>query len=259
MGVPAGLVPPDALRDLQHGGYTTTTFVALARALRATLGRVEENAAGLDPRRLGLVRTRLGALAQFYDHLATTDGPHNATGARVVAVALSNVGEVVSSAKGGVDAETGRPTRQGYERLEEIFAASRNSGSGFNVNDPDTVKYLDTGKQGNGNTTGLASWCGIFANYALRKAGVDGGIFSLERRAPNARVPPGSVLSCVKYQHYAIVLMDLGDVVVTIDGNTGGLGAIGVGNRRRKEGPIRDERGKAVEGLYGFFALPSAG
>ncbi len=241
-GVPKELLP-SGIR-FPAGGYNRQTFTAVAQYLGAVLQSLESGGGAIPPAELSAVKARVGGLKTFYDNLITTDGPHTPTGAAVVTTALYSVGRVQADSAGA--REGNRATRRGYEHLTEIFDTAFN---GIDGNMRDIVKFHDRGRQSPENPGGLPSWCGIFCNYAMKKAGVDigkwGQFNGLIPKAPSARVPPGSIVACKDRQHYCIVLADYGTHLVTIDGNIGG-GAVEVGRRRAKD-----------DTLYGYFALPA--
>jgi hypothetical protein len=167
------------------------------------------------------------------DEQAPPATPHGeevgASGQRAMAVslALAEAGKVEAYTPAGPDPETGKTTRLGWERLDEYFEVSYGGRGGqYNSIMQAAVKF---------HGQKLQSWCGHFAVWALKSAGVPlgkwkigQGISSLTQRShgPHGYTPqPGDVGYIDQpFQHHCIVVRVEGDTVITIDGNTRGEG-----------------------------------
>jgi peptidoglycan hydrolase-like protein with peptidoglycan-binding domain len=151
--------------------------------------------------------------------------------AAAVALALAEAGKVEAYSAGGTDPETGKTTRLGWERLDVYFeTAYGGRGGGYDAFQQSAVKFLNGPK--------LQSWCGLFAVWALKSAGVPLGNWKIgmgisalisESRSPKNYIPrTGDVGYLNAHQHHCLVIRVEGDTVITIDGNTrGDSGATG--------------------------------
>ncbi|MDO8929137.1 MAG: DUF4157 domain-containing protein, partial [Bacteroidota bacterium] len=133
-------------------------------------------------------------------------------GETIVSIARSKLGKV--KAKEGLASEGGKQLRFGYETLLEIFHLAAPG-----VWTDDVIKYV---------TPGLPSWCGIFAVYCIKKAGIDIGTWQMgkgvsafgklkQTESPQA----GDIGYMDANQHHAIIVKVEGDIVHSIDGNSG--------------------------------------
>ena len=148
--------------------------------------------------------------------------------AAAVALALAEAGKVEAYSAGGTDPETGKTTRLGWERLDVFFeAAYGGRGGGYNANMQSAVKFLNGPK--------LQSWCGLFALWALKSAGVPLGNWRIGNgisaviatsRSPQSYTPQEGDVGYIHspHQHHCLVMRVEGDTVITIDGNTRGEG-----------------------------------
>jgi hypothetical protein len=133
-------------------------------------------------------------------------------GESIVAIARSKLGKV--RAKEGLGSDGGKQLRYGYETLLEIFHLAAPG-----VWSDDVIKYL---------VPGLPSWCGIFAVYCIKKSGIDignwqmgKGVSSFGKLKQTDSPQAGDIAYMDAHQHHAIVVKVEGDVVHTIDGNSG--------------------------------------
>jgi CHAP domain len=138
---------------------------------------------------------------------------------KIISIAMSQVGSVRAKAAGEPD-ETGRATRVGWQQLKQYFdLAAPGSWS------DETIKYH---KQ-----PGLPAWCGIFALWTLKEAGIDvgnwqptKGISSVKNIRTTSNPQPGDIAYTEfdqkgeRVQHHAIVWKIEGNTVYTIDGNS---------------------------------------
>jgi hypothetical protein len=158
--------------------------------------------------------------------LAATDAARQS----VIAYASAEVGLVRAKAPGNDDG-SGRHLRQGWDHLRAYFNEAAPS-----LWSDDVVCYYD------GNEDDLPSWCGIFALWALRCAGVrvgtwvmGSGISAVSGLRPTHDPQPGDVGYFEAHQHHCIVAAVDGDAISTIDGNSGGDGEVLTHNRSRYE------------------------
>lgn len=134
-------------------------------------------------------------------------------GEAIVAIARSKLGKVKAKQPAGSDG--GRPLRYGHELLLEIFQLSAPG-----VWSDDVVKYLGPG---------LPSWCGIFATYCIKKAGINIGNWQMGKGVsaygtlkPTDSPQPGDIGYIDQpNQHHCIVSKVDGDTIESIDGNSG--------------------------------------
>jgi hypothetical protein len=133
-------------------------------------------------------------------------------GDAIVAIARSKLGKV--KAKASLGSEGGKQLRFGYETLLEIFHLSAPG-----TWDDNTIKYLDSL---------LPSWCGIFAVYCIKKAGIDignwqmgKGVSSFGKLQQTTTPQAGDIGYMDTHQHHAIIVKVEGDIVHSIDGNSG--------------------------------------
>ncbi len=133
-------------------------------------------------------------------------------GEAIVAIARSKIGKV--KAKEGLGSDGGKQLRFGYEALLEIFHLAAPG-----VWEDDVIKYV---------TPGLPSWCGIFAVYCIKKAGIDIGTWQMGKgvtafgKLKQTETPQaGDIGYMDDHQHHAIIVKVEGDMVQSIDGNSG--------------------------------------
>ena len=133
-------------------------------------------------------------------------------GEAIVAIARSKLGKV--RAKEGISDEGGKQLRYGYETLFEIFHLAAPG-----VWSDDVIKNLGGG---------LPSWCGIFAVYCIKKSGIDidtwqmgKGVSSFGKLKQTDSPQAGDIGYMEAHQHHAIVVKVEGDIVHSIDGNSG--------------------------------------
>ena len=154
---------------------------------------------------------------------AGAGAPGGGTGARdqVLVHARSMMAEPRIAAK-RLDADG---TRVGWEKLEQIFELAAPAYLELPGFREQTLKRNASVGQG-----GIPHWCGIFALWALKSAGVDVGEWKIGSGISSVRnVRPVSA-SAIKlgdiayidqpFQHHAIVTNASGGSVETIDGNT---------------------------------------
>ncbi|MDY0389501.1 MAG: DUF4157 domain-containing protein [Desulfobulbus oligotrophicus] len=146
-------------------------------------------------------------------------------GEAIVAIARSKLGKVKAKQPEGSDG--GRPLRYGYDLLLEIFQLSAPGVWG-----DDVVKYIGPG---------LPSWCGIFATYCIKKAGIDIGNWQMGKGVaaygtlkPTDSPQPGDIGYIDQpYQHHCIISRVEGDSIESIDGNSGLFSEITENKRSR--------------------------
>ena len=107
-----------------------------------------------------------------------------------------------------------RATRVGWERLTEYFNLAY-GGAGAGRYEEHHVKYLDGQWQ---------SWCGIFALYCIKTAGVKignwkNGVGIRSLLKPTRDPKPGDIGYFVLNQHHCVIVAIDGDTITTIDGN----------------------------------------
>ena len=171
----------------------------------------------------------------LYANQAAAPQAENPLRLSIISTALGEVGKVSAYAAGGVD-EKGKKTRQGWERLDQIFETSYGGrttgfGGGYNQGHQHLVKYMGDKTQ---------SWCGHFVMWAYKNNGVNVGDWvvskgpanlytTLQAQAAASYTPrPGDIAFAQDHnQHYAIVVRVEGQTIHTIDGNTGGDGTSG--------------------------------
>ena len=239
LGVPeAGQIK----QDPNTRGTTPAHFQAMADHLAAGLQHFNQKAGslGLSADDQKYIPIRLQKVQEFFANLAKKGQPVSQRRIDVVVTGLADMGKVSSNSTDRPDPQSGKNTRKGWQHLKTIFQTA-GGGKPLEPDMEDRIKHIGRGK--NPATGGLQSWCGVFANYVLQKNGV-GGWGGLEKKAPNSAVKPGDVVSCIKKQHYAVVIEDKGSVVYTVDGNAGlNAGEIVTLTHNKKD-------------LYGFFCLP---
>lgn len=165
-----------------------------------------------------------------------------------VEMAKAEVGKV-SANKEGPDG-----LRLGWERLLEFFKTTFGSdkvlpeGAAFQqgyINEAQIKKkstFLGDVKGGDGIVTlhnqprdAMASWCGIFAFWALNKGGIPlrkwvmgGSMIPAEAAYPKDHVPKaGDIAYRQEFSHYALVASSDGSNVTSINGNTAGDDNVG--------------------------------
>jgi hypothetical protein len=136
----------------------------------------------------------------------------------IVSNALGEVNQGVDASQAGNPDETGRPTRQGWDRLFKYFHVAAPGGWS-----DDVIKYSDR--------SGLPDWCGIFALWAIKSAGLhvgtwvpSQGISSVRGMTPTSSPQPGDVAFINNAaQHMDLVhSVDGKGNIRTIDGNDSG-------------------------------------
>lgn len=160
--------------------------------------------------------------------VAIDDGTEESLRMRIVEIAKSQVGLVNSRVIGEPD-ETGQKTRQGWPHLIQYFSlAAPNTWSN------EIVKY---------KRPGLPSWCGIFALWTLKSAGINVGnwrqgvgISAVSGIKTTLNPKVGDIAYIEKNQHHAIVWKVEGNNIITIDGNSGRQGGeITINARQRSK------------------------
>lgn len=144
----------------------------------------------------------------------------------VVAIARSKLGKVKAKQPAGSDG--GKQLRYGSELLLEIFQLSAPG-----VWSEDVIKYLGPG---------LPSWCGIFATYCIKKAGINIGNWQMGKGVsaygtlkPTDTPQPGDIGYIDQpNQHHCIISKVDGDTIESIDGNSGLFSEI-IENRRPRK------------------------
>ncbi|NLX19520.1 MAG: DUF4157 domain-containing protein [Desulfobulbus sp.] len=146
-------------------------------------------------------------------------------GEAIVAIARSKLGKVKAKQPEGSDG--GRHLRYGHDLLLEIFQLSAPG-----VWDDDVIRYIGPG---------LPSWCGIFATYCIKKAGIDIGNWQMGKGVtaygtlkPTDSPQPGDIGYIDQpYQHHCIISKVEGDSIESIDGNSGLFSEITENKRSR--------------------------
>ncbi|HTQ06504.1 MAG TPA: hypothetical protein VMI54_21740 [Polyangiaceae bacterium] len=221
--IPQALVPPVAV---QAGDAAS----ALA-AVRALAQNVATGAStGLVGAERAQIDERLARMTDFLSAQAASAQPVNGTRLGAVCVALSQIGQV--SAKEAVTPpDGGLRTRVGADRLDEYFSVS--------FGDAYTAALKASVRQA---SLELPSWCGIFALWALKSAGVackswhlGSGIAAILK--PTTAPVAGDVAFLNGAgMHMCLVLETTPDELVSIDGNTdadGGPTGGEIGVKRR--------------------------
>jgi hypothetical protein len=148
---------------------------------------------------------------------------------------------------GPVDPKNGRKFRQGYTHLLKYFrtAAPSPTQPGTTYYDDAKVTYLPVGFGQKDSSDSIPMWCGIFALWAVKAAGlqvgnwVDGEGIGRVSFFDRTDVPrKGDIAYKNAERHHAVVFQVRTDemgktLVTTIDGNSGFGGSI-----TRNEGPI---------------------
>lgn len=134
-------------------------------------------------------------------------------GESIVAIARSKIGKVRARQPEGSGG--GKPFRYGHKDLKEIFDLAAPG-----VWSDDVILYVGDG---------LPSWCGIFATYCIKKAGIDIGNWQMGKGVSaygRLKVTSSPVKGDIGYmdanQHHCIVDRIDGDTVHSIDGNMSG-------------------------------------
>ncbi len=143
-------------------------------------------------------------------------------GESIVAIARSMIGKVKSKQSAGGD------LRYGYDLLLEIFKVSAPG-----VWSEDVIKYMKYK---------LPSWCGIFATYCIKKAGINIGNWQMGKGVSaygtlkQTSTPQSGDIGYIDkpFQHHCIVSKVDGDMIESIDGNSGWYGEI-MENKRPKK------------------------
>jgi peptidoglycan hydrolase-like protein with peptidoglycan-binding domain len=191
------------------------------------------------------VLKRIDAMRALYAGQAASPQADNPVRLSIISTALGEIGKVSAYTVGGVD-EKGKKTRQGWERLDQIFETSYGGrttgfGGGYNQAHQDIVKHYGEKPQ---------SWCGHFAMWAYKNNGINVGDWvagkgpsslytTLTPQDATTYTPrPGDIAYAGAHsQHYAIVVRVEGQTIHTIDGNTGGDsvagGCIGTNSRAK--------------------------
>ncbi len=147
-------------------------------------------------------------------------------GEAIVAIARSKLGKVKAKQPAGSDG--GKQLRYGHDVLLEIFHLSAPD-----VWSDDVIRYLGPG---------LPSWCGIFATYCIKKAGINignwqmgMGVSAYGMLKPTENPQPGDIGYIDQpNQHHCIVSKVDGDTIESIDGNSGLFSEIIENKRPRK-------------------------
>jgi hypothetical protein len=115
------------------------------------------------------------------------------------------------------------------EDLIDFFKYSGAEASPSYSEASNALKYRDTGVKVNG---AVKHWCGIFACYVVRQAGITvarwtlngGKIYNLSLNWGNAGMQPGDIAMIVAGNHHFIVTdVDYGSKTMkTVEGNTSG-------------------------------------
>ncbi|NTW51005.1 MAG: DUF4157 domain-containing protein [Chlorobiaceae bacterium] len=147
-------------------------------------------------------------------------------GEAIVAIARAKLGKVKAKQPSG--GEGGKELRYGSDVLLEIFKLSAPG-----VWSDDVIKYLGPG---------LPSWCGIFATYCIKKAGINIGDWQMGKGVSaygtlkqTATPQPGDIGYIDQpFQHHCIVSKVDGEMIESIDGNSGLFSEIIENKRPRK-------------------------
>lgn len=134
-------------------------------------------------------------------------------GEAIVAIARSKLGKVKAKQAAGSDG--GKQLRHGHDLLLEIFQLAAPG-----VWSDDVVKYIGPG---------LPSWCGIFATYCIKMAGINIGNWQMGKgvsaygtlKTTDSPQPGDIGYIDQPNQHHCIVSKVDGDTIESIDGNSG--------------------------------------
>ncbi len=149
---------------------------------------------------------------------------------RKEAAAFAKEMEGKVSAKEPVDPESkGKKVRKGWEQLQEFFDTATGR----------EWKEIPTYLPRKGQKDGLPSWCGIFALWALKKAGADvgkwvqgqgvhsvAGLYSLGEYSDKVQIGDVGYMSEMNDHHFIVVDIQDGGTLEIINGN-GGEGGVG--------------------------------
>jgi len=244
-----GLLPAQADEDLaaelaravgaypstRAGAVTPGDLASITAALSALSPQAATDAA---------LSSRLSALTSFYTAQAALPADQQASPLRlaVVSIAMTQIGEV-SAEESGQDPwdPPGSRARDGWVRLDEFFETSfQNTSYGV-----DTVRYPPA----SGQDDALPAWCGIFALWANKSAGLSLGTWKIgcgisavdgmTTLPAGSKILPGDVGVLYSQQHHFVVVSvdDQGNVS-SVDGNhtvDGVGGRIGPGQHAPSE------------------------
>jgi peptidoglycan hydrolase-like protein with peptidoglycan-binding domain len=171
---------------------------------------------------------------------ATTPPPGDkvVSGSRqaIIAVARAEVGNGVAARIPGEPDETGKATRKGWERLLEYFTVAY-GGTLPMPHMKDIIKYHKYGM--GAQSGGLQSWCGIFANWACKTAGVSVPNWKIggTPMGPFSQNPePGDIGYIDQpFQHHCVVIAVDGDTITSVDGNSGADSSVQLRTRSRSQ------------------------
>jgi hypothetical protein len=242
------LIPPNILSQVKIPSHFITPgdLESLIKALSVLKGTVE-------PQLPKVIIERIDGLVSFYkSQLNRTPQPVSALRQTIISIALSQVGAVEQKKGAGVDPNDPqkREFRVGGDRLLEYFTTANPNPTGL-YHESD-VKHV----QKPGEPDNVIDWCGIFALWAYKSAGMNvgvwkvgttiGGVQGFKPVLPS-KVKPGDVGIRKEKEHQYLVLEVNGDNLVTIEGNTNSSGsAIG--------GEIAVQRIRTISGTdYGFL------
>ncbi len=143
---------------------------------------------------------------------------------RIVEEAQKMVGKIEAKKNDG----SGR--RLGAEHLLEIFHLAAKDEWPDEV--IENVKY----------TKEFPHWCGIFSVYAIKKAGIDLGYWQMGKGVsafgtlqPTDNPQPGDIGYFTKLQHHCIIKAVNGDMIDSIDGNSGNFSEVKERTRPRSQ------------------------
>lgn len=157
---------------------------------------------------------RLQALIGLYQWQLDASTPMSNARLLVLSFSIFQIGTIVSSEPSPSNSKE----RYGWERLNEIFYIAFGDESYW----PDSVRYLDNQY--------LMEWCGIFALWAYRLAGLDVGtwkvgsginaVAGMESINLSQALPGDVAIIAQPYQHHFLILSIENNQVPSVDGNT---------------------------------------
>lgn len=225
VGIPDALTPP-TIEVVPDNPYQT-----LLNAL-TQLSQVAPQIS--DPQLLKAVQARIAAISDFISRrmAAEMTGQEETLSPErkaIITLALSQIGKVVERQKAAdeEDPKTGkkRPTRYGWETLDEYFEVAYGGRDSSRYNDrlQEEVRFADIPLS--------QDWCGIFVQWVMKSNGVplkdwrhgySAQLINMQR--VHGPPVPGDILNKPDpNNHFAIVVEVNGDTVKSIDGNIGGV------------------------------------
>ncbi len=186
----------------------------------------EEEDPNVQLRSLEMERTAYPIMFKKMPNVQLSGSSAGATGSRerIVHEAQKMVGKIEAKK------DDGSGGRIGAEHLLEIFhLAAKDAWSDEVIQN---VRYVDE----------FPHWCGIFSVYAIKKAGIDLGFWEVGMGVsrfgtlqPTDNPQPGDIGYFTEFQHHCIIKAVNGDMIDSIDGNSGNFSEVKERTRPRSQ------------------------